>query len=65
MKSDDALVTILLVSRMASDGTRPLTPLEFWKLLAEVGQPGRLLGMTEDDLVGAGLAADLATRVVG
>ena len=65
MKSDDALATILLVSRMAGDGTRPLTALQFWKLLDQVGDPGGLLGMTEDDLTGSGLAADIASRVAG
>lgn len=65
MKSDDALATILLVSRMASDGTRPLTALQFWKLVDQVGHPGSLLGMTEDDLVASGLAANMAFRVAG
>lgn len=65
MRSDDALATILLVSRIASDGTRPLTARQFWKLVTDMGHPGGLLGMTEDDLVGTGLAADMAGRVVG
>ena len=65
MKSDDALATILLVSRIASDGTRPLTALQFWKLVDQVGNPGGLLGKTEDDLVGSGLAPDMAGRVIG
>lgn len=56
--------TILLVSRMSSDGTRPLTARQFWKLVTDVGHPGGLLGMTEDDLIGTGLAADMASRVV-
>ena len=65
MRSDDALATILLVSRIASDGTSPLTARQFWKLVIDVGHPGGLLGMTEDDLIGTGLAADMAGRVVG
>lgn len=65
MKTDDAQATILLVSRIASDGTSPLTALQFWKLVTDVGHPGALLGMTADDLMSAGLAADMAGRVVG
>ena len=54
MKSDDALATILLVSRVASDGTSPFNPRQFWRLVEQVGDPGRLLGITEDGLVGGG-----------
>ena len=45
-RSDDALATIALVSRLCADGLRPLKAAEFWKLaaLTEEG-PGRLLGM--------------------
>ena len=64
MRSDDALATILLVSRIASDGTSPLTARQFWKLVTDMGHPGGLLGMTENDLVGTGLMADMADRVV-
>ena len=64
MRSEDALATILLVSRIASEGTRPLTARQFSKLVAEVGDPGGLLGMAEDDLIRTGLAADMADRVV-
>ena len=59
------MATILLVSRIASDGTRPLTAIQFWKLVADFGPPGGLLGMAEDDLVASGLAADMASRVAG
>lgn len=65
MRGDDALATILLVSGIASDGTSPLNTGQFWRLVDRVGQPGGLLGMTEDDLTGSGLAADVAGRVVG
>ena len=64
MKSDDALATILLVSRIESDGARPLTARQFWKLVTAVGNPSGLLGMTEEELIGSGLAADMAGRVV-
>ena len=65
MKSDDALATILLVSRIASDGTSPLTTRQFWNLVEQIGEPGRLFGMTEEDLVGLGLGTDMASRVAG
>ena len=65
MRSDDALAAILLVSRIVSDGTRPLTARQFWKLCEEVDHPGGLFGMTEDDLVNTGLAVDTARRVAG
>lgn len=63
MGDDDALATILLVSRIASDGTSPLTTRQFWNLAEQVGEPGRLLGMTEEDLVGLRLGTDMASRV--
>ena len=44
MRSDDALATILLVSRIASDGTSPLTARQFWKLVTDVGHPGVFSG---------------------
>ena len=64
MKSDEALATILIVSRIASDGTRPLTTRQFWNLVEQIGKPGRLLGMTKEDLVDLGLGTDMASRVV-
>lgn len=65
MKTDDALATILLVSRIVRDGAMPLGASQFWKFLDQVGEPGRLLGRTEEDLIGFGLAEDMAGRVVG
>ena len=65
MKTDDALATILLVSRIVKDEAMPLGASQFWKLLDQVGEPGRLLGRTEEDLAGFGLAEDMAGRVVG
>lgn len=61
MKNDDALATILLVSRIASDGTSPLTPRQFWNLVEQIDNPGRLLGMTEEDVVGLGLGTDMTS----
>lgn len=63
MTTDDALATILLVSRIASDGTSPLTARQFWKLVTDFGHPGGLLGTTENDLESSGMAADIASRV--
>ena len=65
MKSDHALATILLASSIASDGTSPLTTRQFWNLAEQIGKPGRLLGMTEEDLVGLGLGPDMTSRVAG
>ena len=65
MKTDDALATILLVSRIAKDGAMPLGAAQFWKLVDLVGDPGRLLGRTEKEMVGSGLAEDMASRVAG
>ena len=65
MRNDDSLATILLVSRMARDGVAPLSASQFWRLVDQVGDPGDLLGRSEDELIGSGLAEDMAARVVG
>ena len=65
MRGNHALATILLMSRIASDGTSPLNTGQFWRLVDQVGHPGDLLGRTESDLTSSGLAADMAARVVG
>ena len=62
MRSDDALATILVVSRLADEGTQPLKASEYWRLLDHIGDPGALLGPTAPQLIGA-LDADLADRV--
>ena len=43
MRSDDSLATILLVSRVASDGLQPLKAAEYWELTEHVENPGELL----------------------
>ena len=65
MRDDNSLATILLVSRIARDGVAPLQASQFWRLVEHVGEPGDLLGQTESDLTGSGLASDMAARVVG
>lgn len=65
MRNHDSLATILLVSRMARDGVAPLNASQFWALVDQVGSPGDLLGRSEGDLVGSGLAQDVAGRVIG
>ena len=65
MRNEDSLATILLVSRIARDGVAPLNASQFWGLVDQVGSPGDLLGRTEGDLVGSGLAEDVAGRVIG
>ncbi|MEA2686773.1 MAG: processing protein [Actinomycetota bacterium] len=65
MKSEDSLATVLLVSRLVSEGLQPLKAAEFWRLQSQVGTVSVLLGRSEDQLVReAGLASDLARRVV-
>lgn len=64
-RNDDSLATILLVSRVARDGVAPLSASQFWRLVDQVGDPGHLLGRSEDDLIGSGLAEDMAALVVG
>ncbi|MDE0137982.1 MAG: DNA-processing protein DprA [bacterium] len=64
MRNDDSLATILLVSRMARDGVAPLNASQFWRLVDQVGDPGGLPGRSEDDLIGSGLGAEVAARVV-
>lgn len=65
-RSDDALATIALVSRLCADGLQPLKASEFWKLAAKSdSRPGDFLGMSADDLAsGGGVPAALAHRVV-
>ncbi len=65
-RSDDALATIALVSRLCSDGVQPLKASEFWKLTAESNPcPGDFLGMSADDLAaGGGVSTTVAERVV-
>jgi predicted Rossmann fold nucleotide-binding protein DprA/Smf involved in DNA uptake len=59
------LATVLLTSRLASDGVQPLKASEFWRLLGAVGAAGSLLGSDESVLVrDHGLDPALAQRVV-
>lgn len=65
MRNQDSLATILLVSRMHSDGTRPLSASEFWKLRGVVPRPGVLLGEAETELMeDHGLSGELSARIV-
>ena len=71
MKHDDSLATILLVSRLCTEGGQPLKASEFWALLDCSGAggrqqagPGRLLGQGADQLVrDHGLPEDLGERI--
>jgi predicted Rossmann fold nucleotide-binding protein DprA/Smf involved in DNA uptake len=62
MRPDDALATILLASRMASEGTHPLKASEYWRLVDQVGEPGALLGRGAPQLI-AELDPDLSVRI--
>ena len=65
MRSEESLATILLVSRIQSKETQPLTALEYWRLRATCPRPSALLGRTEDQLVNDhGLGRKLASRIV-
>lgn len=65
MKDADALATILLVSRLRSEGLEPLKASEYWKLCDQVGKPSALLGQAEERLRrDHGLRPGLADRVV-
>lgn len=71
VSSDDSLATVLLVSRLAGMGVRPLKASEFWRLIERLGGgahrgegPGVLLGRSEEQLLGEhGLPEKLADRV--
>ena len=66
MKSEDSLASVLLVSRLVSDGVQPLKASEFWRLRDHVGKTSVLLGQSEEQLVTEhGIAPGLARRVVG
>ncbi len=64
-RSDDALATIALVSRLCADGVQPLKASEFWKLVTRSGsRPSDLLGMNASELTTHGGVSDiLAERV--
>lgn len=65
MKNEDSLATVLLVSRISSQGTRPLTASEYWKLRENVSQPSVLLGRTQNELVDDHhLSKELSIRIV-
>ena len=65
MRSDDSLATVLLVGRLLSDGVEPLKASDFWRLCESVGEPSRLLGADDGQLVSEfGVEADTARRIV-
>ncbi len=49
-RSDSALATLALVSRVAPSDAKPLGAAEFWNVLAAVDDPARLLGRDEQQL---------------
>lgn len=65
MRSDDSLATVLLIGRLLSDGVEPLKASDFWRLCESVGEPSRLLGAGDEQLVSEfELDADTARRIV-
>ncbi len=65
-RSDDALATIALVSRLCADDLHPLKASEFWKLMAGPDtRPSDLLDMSAGELATlGGVSGVLAERVV-
>ena len=64
MRHDDSLATILLVSRLCAVGVQPLKSSEYWGLLDDVEDPGRILGKGVEGLTsGGGLTEGLARRI--
>ena len=64
LKHDDSLATILLVSRLCSEGVQPLKASEFWGLVDHIEGPGLILGQSVEELVWSlGLVEDLAFRI--
>lgn len=63
-RSDDVLASLLLTQRMVDVGARPLTSLDYWKLIEHVEQPSTLLGMDAPSLVSdLGITETMADRV--
>lgn len=63
MTSEESLASILLASRLATDGVTPLTSSEYWRLREIVASPASLIGESEEALVERGLSRELAARV--
>ncbi|WP_420625968.1 DNA-processing protein DprA [Candidatus Poriferisodalis sp.] len=66
-RGDDALATVALVSRLCTEGLRPLKASEFWKLTANLNAgPSCLLGTSAGDLAADNeLSVEVAERVAG
>ena len=60
----DSLAAVLMTSKLASDGVKPLAASEYWKRPELANQPSVLLGKSSDALCNVhGLAAELALRI--
>ncbi len=65
MRSADSLASVLLTSRLASEGVQPLKSSEYWRLVDAVGSTSALLGRREPELVQSyGWAPEMAARLV-
>jgi len=63
-RSDDALVTLLLTSRLVSSGATAFSPKEYWRLRRGVDHPAVLLGGNASDVAaGFGLTPDQSHRI--
>jgi DNA processing protein len=64
-RSDNALASLLLTNRLVDVGVSPLSSRDYWRLVAQTGDPAGLLGIAADALVrDLGIGRELAERAV-
>ena len=60
----DSLAAVLMTSKLASDGVKPLAASEYWKRPELANNPSELLGASSQVLCNVhGLANEMATRI--
>lgn len=64
-RADASLAAMLLTQRLVDVTGEPFRAREYWKLRERVGDPGRLLGRSADDLAQELDDVELAARLVG
>jgi predicted Rossmann fold nucleotide-binding protein DprA/Smf involved in DNA uptake len=62
-RNDASLAAILLTQRLVDSSAEPLRAREYWTLLDQVGDPGRLLGASTSDLAGWVGSSELGARI--
>lgn len=63
MRSDDALATLLLCSRVVKDDTEPLRAAEYWRLVDAIERPSLVLDHDDDTLAGLFGSSELVPRL--